>query len=143
MSFKRIMCGMDFSEESMAALGRAVELARHSSGRLFILHVLEAQPAIAQWITPDRLGQITVELQEMAKESMDQLIDSDRFEGVEVQTETTSGRAFVEIVGKAGEWEADLVVLGAKGMASLEQLVMGSTAERVMKESGCSVLVVR
>jgi nucleotide-binding universal stress UspA family protein len=137
------MCAVDFSDGSIAAVEKAVELARQNSGGLFILHVLEAQPAIAQWITPDRLGQITVELQGTAKKSMDQLIDSDRFEGVEVQTEITSGRAFVEIVRKAAAWEADLVVLGAEGLASLDQIIMGSTAERVVKESACSVLVVR
>jgi nucleotide-binding universal stress UspA family protein len=143
MTFTRIMCAVDFSDGAMAAVGKAAELARHSSANLFILHVLEAQPVISQWLTPDRLGQVTVELQEAAKESMDQLIDSGRFDGVEVKTEITNGRAFVEIVNKAGEWNADLVVLGAKGLASIEQLVMGSTAERVLKESACSVLVVK
>jgi nucleotide-binding universal stress UspA family protein len=143
MGFERILCAVDFSDGSLAALKSAVELAQGDSRRLFILHVSEAQPVFSQWLTPDRLGEITVELQEAAKESMDELLDSAQLEDVSVETEITNGRAFVEIIKKAREWKADLVVLGAKGMASLDQIVMGSTAERVMKESACSVLIVK
>jgi nucleotide-binding universal stress UspA family protein len=143
MSFERILCAVDFSDGSLAALERAVELAHEGSCRLFILHSLEAQPVFSQWLTADRLGEITVELQEAAKESMDKLLDSTPFQDVAVETEITTGRAFVEIIKKAREWKADLVVLGAKGIASLEQIVMGSTAERVAKESACSVLIVK
>lgn len=143
MGFERILCAVDFSDGSLAALKSAIELAHGGSRRLFIFHVSEAQPVFSQWLTPDRLGEVTVELQQAAKESMDELLDSAQLEDVSVETEITNGRAFVEIIKKAREWKADLVVLGAKGMASLDQIVMGSTAERVMKESACSVLIVK
>jgi nucleotide-binding universal stress UspA family protein len=143
MGFERILCAVDFSDGSLAALKSAIELAHGGSRRLFIFHVSEAQPVFSQWLTGDRLGDVTVELQQAAKESMDELLDSAQLEDVSVETEITNGRAFVEIIKKAREWKADLVVLGAKGMASLDQIVMGSTAERVMKESACSVLIVK
>ncbi len=143
MGYERILCAVDFSDGSLAALKSAIELAHGGSRRLFIFHVSEAQPVFSQWLTADRLGEVTVELQQAAKESMDELLDSAQLEDVSVETEITNGRAFVEIIKKAREWKADLVVLGAKGMASLDQIVMGSTAERVMKESACSVLIVK
>ena len=130
MGFERILCAVDFSDGSLAALKSAVELAQGGSRRLFILHVSEAQPVFSQWLTADRLGEITVELQEAAKESMDELLDSTQLEDVTVETEITNGRAFVEIIKKARAWKADLVVLGAKGMASLEQIVgIGGAAQ--------------
>jgi nucleotide-binding universal stress UspA family protein len=64
-------------------------------------------------------------------------------EGLSFTTEVTSGRAFVEMVNCARERNADLIVLRATGAASLEKIVVGSTAERVPKEAHCSVLVVR
>jgi nucleotide-binding universal stress UspA family protein len=76
---------------------------------------------------------------------MDSLIASaeSSLSGLSFTSEVTSGRAFVEIVNRAQEWKADLIVLGAKGAASLENIVVGSTAERVMKEASCSVLIAR
>ena len=49
----------------------------------------------------------------------------------------------VEILKHARDWSADLIVLGAKGATALEQIVVGGTAERVMKDALCSVLIVR
>jgi nucleotide-binding universal stress UspA family protein len=46
-------------------------------------------------------------------------------------------------MARAETWKADLVVLGSKGLAPLEELIVGSTAERVMKEATCSALVTR
>jgi nucleotide-binding universal stress UspA family protein len=65
------------------------------------------------------------------------------FNGTPVTTEITRGRAYVEILHKAHEWKADLIVLGAKGLTLPEEAFSGSTAERVMKEAQCSVLIVR
>jgi len=64
-------------------------------------------------------------------------------DGLAFTTEVTSGRAFVEIVNRSREWRADLIVLGSKGVASLEEIIVGGTAEHVTKEAPCSVLVVR
>jgi nucleotide-binding universal stress UspA family protein len=64
-------------------------------------------------------------------------------EGLAFTTEVTRGRAFVEIVRRAREWKADLTVLGSKGTTSLEEIIIGGTAEGVVKEAPCSVLVVR
>ncbi|HEX7230807.1 MAG TPA: universal stress protein [Candidatus Binatia bacterium] len=63
--------------------------------------------------------------------------------GLNVNTEVTSGLASVEIVSRAREWQADLIVLGSKGTTSLEEIILGGTAEAVTKEAPCSVLVVR
>ena len=64
-------------------------------------------------------------------------------EGIPLTTEVTAGRAFAEILRHARDWSADLIVLGAKGTASLGQIVVGSTAKHVMKDAPCSVLIVK
>ena len=145
MAFKRILCALDFSKESQAAFDRAAEMARLSGAQLFALHALEAQPVISQWYPMENLGEIAVELQEKAKEAMDALLHSfqQRLEGVEVITSITSGRGFEEILENARVWEADLIVMGARGSAGVESILMGSTAERVVKGADCSVLVVK
>jgi nucleotide-binding universal stress UspA family protein len=58
-------------------------------------------------------------------------------------TEVASGLAAAEIVNRTRQWGADLIVLGSKGTTSLAEMVLGGTAEQVVKEAPSSVLVVR
>jgi universal stress protein A len=137
MRFKRILCAVDFSPDSLAAFHVAVETARLYSASLHIFHVIEAQPAVPP--------QVEIRIVEEANAAMEKLVASaeSSLDGLAFTTEVTSGQAFVEIVERAREWRADLIVLGSKGITSLEEIIIGGTAENVMKEAPCSVLVVR
>jgi universal stress protein A len=137
MPFKRILCAVDFSRDSLEAFRAATEIARPHSGRLHLFHVVEAQPAAPP--------EVTLEILQRANTAMEGLVASEQssLEGLTVTTEVGSGLAFREIVDKAREWRADLVSLGSKGHDLFEELVVGGTAEAVLKEAPCSVLVLR
>jgi nucleotide-binding universal stress UspA family protein len=133
MKFKRMLCGVDFSEPSINAFESAVELARALRADLHIIHVIEADPAGAD-----------LSLEEKAINAMNLLAASaEALHDRRLTTEVTTGRAFVEILNRVRERDFDLVVLGAKGIKLPEEAVFGGTAERVMKEGPCSVLIVR
>jgi universal stress protein A len=137
MPFKQILCAVDFSHDSLAAVRAASEVARLHSARLHLFHVVEAQPAAS--------AEVTLEILQRANIAMEGLVASEQssLDGLTVTTEVGSGLAFREIVDKAREWRADLVSLGATGHSLLEELVVGGTAEAVLKEAPCSVLVIR
>jgi universal stress protein A len=137
MQFERILCAVDFSPDSLQAFGVAVKAARIHRGALLVFHVIEAQPMV----TADALIRINKE----ANDAMAELIASARqhLEGIAISSEVTTGRAYVEIVNRAREWKASLVVLGARGVTSLEEVIVGGTAESVVREAPCSVLVAR
>jgi universal stress protein A len=145
MAFVRILCGIDFSKASLAAFERAMELARMGGGSLCILHSIEAQPFVSDLLGIDEMGDMAIKLDERAAAALESLVESSdsALEGIPFTTEVTAGRAFVEILNYARDWSADLIVLGAEGATSLERIVIGSTAERVMKGAQCSVLIVR
>jgi nucleotide-binding universal stress UspA family protein len=145
MSFKRILCGVDFSQESVRAFHVAVELTRQSKASLHVLHVVEAQPVVPGWLPPNGLSEMMLALTEKAEAALQSLLESSgkELEGLSVTTEINNGRAFVEILNRAREWKADLIVVGAKGAASLEEIIAGGTAERVVRDASCSALVVR
>ena len=84
-------------------------------------------------------------IEEKATAAMHSLMKSSSRElkGLKVTTEINDGRAFVEIIKRAQEWKADLIVVGAKGAASVEEIVAGGTAENVVRKAQCSVLIVR
>jgi nucleotide-binding universal stress UspA family protein len=137
MQFERILCAVDFSPDSLQAFGVAVKMVRFHRGALLVFHVIEAQPMV----TADALIRINKE----ANDAMAELIASARqhLEGIAISSEVTTGRAYVEIVNRARQWMASLVVLGARGVTSLEEVIVGGTAESVVREAPCSVLVAR
>src|SRR5262245_737742 len=135
MAFNRILCAVDFSDSSLEAFRQAAELTRLDAGQLFVLHVIEAQPVVSDFIGVDEMGEMAVNLEEKATAALEKLLDSSAssLEEISLRAEVTSGRAFVEILNHAQEWAADLIVLGAKGATSIEQIVIGGTAEHVLK----------
>jgi nucleotide-binding universal stress UspA family protein len=136
MPFKRILTAVDFSANSLEAFRIAAEMASVHSAALHLLHVIEALPSGP--------GEATMEFVQKANDAVEQLVASQpALEKVTLTTEVVSGRAFDEIVNRARGWRADLIVLGTKGTTSLEQIFLGGTAEHVIKESLCSVLIVR
>jgi len=146
MTFKRVLCGVDFSRGSLEAFRIAVEIARMYGGSLHLIHIIEAQPVVSEWLAIDAMGKMTVEIGEKAAAAMEALVGSAKpsLDGVPITSEVTTGRAFLEIVSRAREWKADLIVLGAIGAATpLDEAVVGGTADRVMKEADCSVLIAR
>lgn len=137
MPFKRILSAVDFSANSLEAFRIAAEMTSVHSASLLLLHVIEALPSGP--------GEATVEFVQQANTAIEQLVASSKagLENVTLTTEVATGRAFDEIVNRARDWRADLIVLGTKGTTSLEEIFLGGTAEHVIKESPCSVLIVQ
>jgi nucleotide-binding universal stress UspA family protein len=145
MAFNRILCAVDFSEMSLEAYRLAVEIRQRFASSLYVLHVIEARPVATSLIGADQVGEMAIELEEKATDALESLVTSSDsvLEGAPPILEVTAGRAFVEILNRARDWSADLIVLGAKGATAFEQIVIGGTAERVMKGALCSVLIVK
>ncbi len=59
------------------------------------------------------------------------------------KTSIVTGTPFDEIIRKASEFEASLVVIGTHGRTGLDHIIFGSTAERVVRGATCPVLTIR
>ena len=145
MPFKRILCAVDFSPDSLEAFSLAVETAKLHSAALHLLHVIEAQPVLPEWLPIHGLDEVELYILNKANSAMESLVRSaeSSLQGLSFKTEVTSGRAFVEILNRARELRSDLIVLGSNGAASLEDVIAGSTSERVMKAARCSILIAK
>ena len=144
LRIKRIVCGVEFSPLSVAAFLRAAELARSVNAELHVLHVIEAYPP-----TGSRLfdtGQDHAQsLERTATSAMQTLVAKSpaTVDSIRVTTEITPGLAFVELLHRVRDRAEDLIVVGAHGLTLLEDAFVGGTAEQVVKQASCSVLVVR
>ena len=142
VSYKSIVVPIDFSETSIKALDYAVALAGEFGSKIHLVHVLEfpavfkstAKPSYAIWDKEAKKA-ATARLAQLVDEKVDELITAN--------SEVRFGRAYKAIFDTAREQKADLIVIGTHGFTGLKHLLLGSTAERVIRHAPCSVLVVR
>jgi universal stress protein A len=126
----------DFSERSDAALQLACALARDYGARLVVLHVA-VQPAVAYGE-----GYITVDshFQDM-REQLNQL--SIPADDIRAERRFETGDPTTEILRVASEIHADLIVVGTHGRTGVGRLLMGSTAEQIVRQAPCPVLTLK
>jgi nucleotide-binding universal stress UspA family protein len=138
--FGTILWATDFSAPSTAALEHAVSLARPDRSRLLLLHVVahEAEPG-----KPGSPPDLATELQERAREWLRRAVSEEVRGACPVEEIVAVGKAHREITRVARERGAELIVMGAQGADALDQLVFGSTAQRVSRMAPCPVLTTR
>ena len=88
-------------------------------------------------------GEYMQELRDASREALERVPDSSLAQGLRITREVRVGTPFVEIVRHARELQADLVVIGTHGRTGLAHVLLGSTAEKVVRKAHCPVLTVR
>ena len=142
--FKKILVGTDFSEASDEARRVAIEVARRLGAELEIVHVEEPLPAYAfsEGALPD-LPRLQEEVRIWAERQLEDLARGARASGVSTTTAVLLGVPASAIVEAARTARADLIVVGTHGRTGLERVLLGSVAERVVRNAPCAVLTVR
>jgi universal stress protein A len=139
LNLRRILIPVDFSECSRKALHYATALAKQFQAEILLLHVLEVPPVPVQafeaaYMEAPPAESVQNELSKWQAETES---------AVSLKTMVCSGSASREIVRTADENNMDLIVIGSHGRTRLARLILGSTAERVVRHAPCPVLVVR
>lgn len=139
MQLKRILCATDFSPCSRKALLYAVSLSRQFGAEIILVHVYEPAPpqvgvlegALAE---TDLYTDLAKQLEHWREDLPPDLKSS---------AAMRQGTPAREIVDAAAENNIDLIVVGNHGRTGLARVVLGSTAEKVVRLAPCPVLVVR
>ena len=146
---KRILVPTDFSEEARNAFEVAVAIARRTGAAIKLLHVVEAPyvpdfSATGDINTPDGMQQVYVlQLLEATKTRMIKLMGAVPHDGVEVVQEVDVDRPINKIKRTIQEDTVDLVVMGSKGSSGLDEFLIGSNTEKVVRTADCPVLTVK
>lgn len=135
----KILIAVDDSKHSEAA----VNVVANYFTEVKILHVLvpltlSAIPQMSRGYAPELEQQGT-----QARALVDRYAQQLRAGGYKVDFAVEGGDVRETIIESAERWHADLVVLGSRGHAGMERLLLGSVAESVVRHAKCSVLVVR
>ena len=139
-----ILCPVDFSEVSVEALKCAVDLKNTFNSRIILFHAVEPIVAPADF-TFGSLTPIEVEekLVERAKGSMRALAAENGLLTDDENTVVVRGTASSEIVRAAYDLDVDLIVMGTHGYTGMVHVLLGSTAERVLRKAPCPVMTLR
>ena len=146
---KKILVPTDFSKPAMIATEVAADIARKAGVELTLLHVIEED--VGNSINVE--GQVnsdsgweekiyTMKLIEKAKKQMAKLAEDPKLEGVKVRQELRVGSPYHGMNKIIVEKKVDLVVMGTSGRSELEQMIIGSNTEKVVRTSNCPVLTV-
>ena len=142
--FGKILIAVDFSENSEYAFDYALTLVKQFAGELTILHVINEPVDLRGFYVPHiSFEQLEKEIEEGAHKMMEKFCAARLADFSNYQTAIVSGVPYEEIIRKAEEMAASLIVVGTHGRTGLDHLIFGSTAERVVRSASCPVLTIR
>jgi universal stress protein A len=144
MKWTTILCPIDFSEVSLSALRLATALRELFDARLILIYVVEPIVAPSDFtFGPMTSGDVEERLVERSRQSLEEVVASLEVPREKIQSRVEHGRASQEIVRVASEEKADVIVMGTHGYTGMAHVLLGSTAERVLRRAPCPVLTVR
>ena len=145
---KKILVPTDFSVYADNALKQAIEIAKSSKGRIFLLHVID-----------DGFQQCSVDycldegvVQKIYKDSQKNVLDklhkeankiTDKHSDIEIVYDFRRGIPYEEILKEQEEKGIDLIVIASHGKTGILKNLMGGVVDKVMKRAKCQVLLVR
>jgi nucleotide-binding universal stress UspA family protein len=151
MPFRRVVCAVDFSEWSLAALELAASLAQESGSALTAVHTVEwpwpEPPAPAFDDLPSEQARALLEFRryttDRAASRLNDVVRDVVAGRCEVDTEVAHGKAYLALLQVVSARQADLIVLGVHGRSPVDLALLGSTTNQVVRHAACPVLTVR
>ena len=142
MQLRQILIPIDFSGYSDQALRWGGSLAQKYGAQLLLLHAIpevlgevSARESAGEQRVIDLTAEVESQLHEMARQGLK--------EGVAVQVRLADGEPAGAILRLVHEEGVDLIVMGTHGRTGLSHLLLGSTAEAVVRAAACPVFTVR
>lgn len=144
MQLKSILCPVDFSEFSAAAYQYALSLAEYYQARLICLHIVELwKYPFADYAAHEAdYAKFAKALNEGGEVQLHQFVQKYSGHGIQPELVVHQGNASDCTLWFAQKESMEVIVMGTHGRRGFDRLVLGSTADRVIRKAVCPVLVV-
>jgi len=143
LPFAHVLCPLDFSPSSEAALQLAFSMAQEANAELSLLHVLE-------WANDQPLSQLKYIAPEYhayreqdAQTRLSRLVPDGVRDWCTPTVHVAHGKPHEEILAFAARQQADVIVMGVQGRNAVEVMLFGSTTNQVVRRATCPVLTLR
>jgi nucleotide-binding universal stress UspA family protein len=140
-----ILVPLDLTEHAANIADWAIEWAERTRARLVLLHVLVPVHIYASpvFVDPSGYDEVYAQVRKRAEERLRPIAEQARLCGVETSVHVRVGTPAEEILSMARDFGAGLIVVGTHGRKGLAHVVLGSTAEKVVRLASCPVFVVK
>ncbi len=145
---KKILVPTDFSKASINAIEVAYDIAKRSGASITMLHVIEEVGTDSYSVVgqgrPSNIDEslFMVEMIRKSRKQLEKLVTDPKYKDVRIEGELRIGNAFHGMRTIITDHKVDLVVMGTRGHTKLEEMVIGSNTERVVRQMRCPVLSV-
>lgn len=148
---KTILVPVDGSDNAERAVSVAADLARRYDARLIALHVMrdDASDRIPPELRDyERLEHAPLTERSMLESQSDQILRHAEMrarekEGVKIETVPRQGDAAAIILEVAKDSDADLIVMGCRGLGTLKGVLFGSVSQKVSQLCACNCMIVK
>lgn len=142
--FKRIICAVDFSGNSLHAVNWALQLAQEADATLTLLHAIEFPVALRDMVfsTDTDVDRMHAAAEAEYLRRLRALVPAHARMYCTLTTRVDEGKPAREITRLAAAENADLIVMGVQGRGAVELMVFGSNTNDVIRSAACPVLVV-
>jgi nucleotide-binding universal stress UspA family protein len=138
-----IVVGTDGSPTAEQAVQRTAELARPLGARVHVVAAYEASAPVKVGGGFQMQSELTVSPGVTVESVLERAVGMLRVKGIEVETYARKGDPADAIIAVAEEQNADLIVVGSKGMRGTKRFLLGSVPNKVSHYAPCDVMIVR
>ncbi len=140
--YRSIVIATDGSENTQKAVSYGIKIAKLSGATVYALHVIDTSSFLSQNWTAGRETMYEV-LKKDGQKAISKVKECGETSGVEVREVLLEGYPSSKIIDFAENNDIELIVMGTLGKTGLDRFLMGSVAEKVVRNSKVPVLVVR
>ena len=140
---KNILAPTDFSDVSNSAAAYAGRLAVATGARLHLHHVVHDAMGGKTMLETQHLGHAMDDAEQEGKAKLEELLSEDDRASLSLTSYVGFGPPADQITEYAAKNNIDLIVMGTHGRSGIEKMWLGSVTEKVLRQAGCPVLVVR
>ena len=139
-TFEKILVPLDGSECSFHALEKAIQIAKKFDSKISLINVYSI--SIFR-LTPSQVFESMKELRKSGEEVLEEGKKKAKSQDLQINTILKEGHAVEKIVETAKEDNFDLIVMGARGLSSFKQILLGSVSHGTTVLASCPVLIVK
>lgn len=140
---KKILCAVDFSDQSPHVADYARTLAKALGSEVLVLYVA---PSLSQYVgfkvPAAAIDDFVGEIVQGAESSMTEFVVKN-FDGIEADGRVITGYAAEEILDTATKEDVGMIIMGTHGRKGIDRILFGSVAEKVVKSAKCPVMTIR
>jgi nucleotide-binding universal stress UspA family protein len=153
---KKIIVPTDFSRQANHALDFACEIANKTGAKIVLMHVIEYSKKQTTFLGSSALntmGSVStgiemddiyfIELYKKRRDQLEEIITNPLYANIDIIDKIMLGTPYHAIDEEIAESDADLIIMGTTGVNDWAESLIGSTAEKVVRQASCPVITLR